>query len=89
MMSGDVIVLDVRALSEYEDGHIENAILLPHDEIGEKAESVFTDKTQTILVYCKSGMRAAKAADLLSGMGYANVFSFGGILNWPYQTIRG
>ena len=44
------IILDVRAQSEYDEGHIPGAILIPDSEIKGKAESVLTDKDQLILV---------------------------------------
>ena len=83
MMVGEgVIILDVRTLSEFEDGHIENAILLPHYEILERAETVIPDKSYTILIYCRSGNRSNQAAHLLIEMGYISVYDFGGILSW-------
>ena len=48
------IILDTRAQDEYDESHIPGAILIPHDEILEKAESLLTDKDQMILVYCRS-----------------------------------
>ena len=58
MMDGDAIILDVRTSDEYNSGHIRGAVLLPHDEITEKAEGVITDKNITILVYCRTGVRS-------------------------------
>ena len=44
------VILDTRAQEEYDEGHIPGAILIPHDEILQKAESLLTDKDQLILV---------------------------------------
>jgi rhodanese-related sulfurtransferase len=79
-------ILDTRTQSEYDEKHIPGAILIPHDEILEKAETVLTDKNQLILVYCRSGRRSKLAADDLVALGYTNVMEFGGIIDWPYQT---
>ncbi|MEA4911024.1 MAG: rhodanese-like domain-containing protein [Oscillospiraceae bacterium] len=83
-----VVVLDVRTQAEYDEGHIENAILIPHDVILEQAPSVLTDESQTILVYCRSGNRSKVAAKTLATMGYTNVKEFGGISTWEYGTVR-
>jgi rhodanese-related sulfurtransferase len=49
---------------------------------------VLPDKNALILIYCRSGMRAGTAAKQLDKMGYTKVFSFGGIMNWPYEIVR-
>lgn len=82
----DIILLDVRTLEEYKEQHIENSILLPFDEIQYDADDVLPEKEATILIYCRSGRRSAIAALELIDMGYQNVYDFGGILDWPYET---
>lgn len=81
------IILDVRDQSEYEQGHIEGAMLLPYTEIEGRAEEELSDKDQMILVYCRSGRRSAIAAKSLMEMGYTNVKDFGGIIDWPYEIV--
>ena len=83
------VLLDVRTPSEYRQVRINGAKLIPVDELGHRAPGELPDKHIPIFVYCQSGARAAKAAGLLSGMGYTNVVSFGGISNWPYEVARG
>ena len=80
------IILDVRAQDEFDEMHIPGAILIPHDEITEKAEDLLTDKDQLILVYCRSGRRSKLAAEALVELGYTNIKEFGGIIDWPYET---
>lgn len=58
MLSGNVVILDVRTQDEFESGHIKNAFLLPYFEIERKAESMIIDKDQTVLVYCRTGRRS-------------------------------
>jgi rhodanese-related sulfurtransferase len=84
----DFILLDVRQPEEFAEGHIKGAKLLPVDEIAQKASSVLPDKNARILIYCRSGMRAGTAAKQLDKMGYTNVFSFGGIMNWKYGVEK-
>lgn len=86
--NGGVIILDVREQYEYDEEHIENAILLPSGQIESRAEIVLPDKNSTILVYCRSGNRSKTAASLLISLGYKNVYDFGGIIDWPFETIK-
>jgi rhodanese-related sulfurtransferase len=86
--SEDVIVLDVRTPEEFNEGHIENAVLLPVSDIKDKAGEVLTDKDAKILVYCRSGNRSATAAKELIEMGYTDVYDFGGIMSWPYEIVK-
>ena len=81
------IILDVRTPEEFAERHIEGAILIPDYEIGEKAESILTDKDQLILVYCRSGRRSKNAANELATLGYTNIKEFGGINDWKYGTV--
>ena len=80
------IILDTRTREEYDESRIPGAILIPHDEILEKAEGVLTDKDQLILVYCRSGRRSKLAAEDLVKLGYTNIKEFGGIIDWPYEV---
>ncbi len=80
------IILDTRTQDEYAESHIPGAILIPYDEILEKAEGVLTDKNQLILVYCRSGRRSKLAAEDLVKLGYTNIKEFGGIIDWPYEV---
>ncbi len=80
------IILDVRTVQEYNEGHIPGAILLPDYEVEDRAEELLPDKEQLILVYCRSGNRSKGASAALSKLGYTNVVEFGGIRSWPYET---
>ena len=88
MNNGDVTILDVRTEEEYNSGHIENSILITVDDIESKAEEILPNKDEKILVYCRSGNRSKKAADLLVKIGYTNVYDFGGIKDWPYEVVK-
>lgn len=84
----DYVLLDVREKDEFDEGHIEGAILIPYESIEERAEEELPDKQQTVLVYCRSGRRSAIAAESLANLGYEDVRDFGGIIDWPYEVIR-
>ena len=87
MMSDDVFILDVRTQEEFDEGHINNAVLLPDYEIKEKTESVIADKNQTVLVYCRTGVRSETASKELIEIGYTNVFDFGGLVDWTGEIV--
>ena len=84
----DYIIIDARTEEEFAEGHIENAILIPEYEITERAEKELPDKDALILVYCRSGRRSKIASEELVKLGYTNVKEFGGIINWPYETVK-
>jgi len=81
------ILLDTRTGAEYEERHIEGAILIPEYEIAARAAAELPDKNALILLYCRSGRRSEIAANELVAMGYTNVYDFGGIIDWPYETV--
>lgn len=84
----DYVILDVRTLNEYNEGHIEGAVLLPDYEIRNQAEIVLDNKENVILVYCRSGKRSEAAAKELIEMGYTHVYDLGGIMDWPYEIVK-
>lgn len=88
-MDGDsaVIVVDVRTQEEYDQGHIANAVLIPNENITTEKPAELPDLDAEILVYCRSGNRSRQAANKLIAMGYTNVYDFGGINSWPYETV--
>lgn len=80
-------VLDVRTPEEFSQGHIPDAILIPDYELAKRAEKELPDKNALILVYCRSGSRSRQAANTLLKLGYTNVKDFGGIIDWPFETV--
>lgn len=85
--SNKVILVDVRTEDEYAEERIDGAVLIPHNEISSRAEAELPKKDATIIVYCASGVRALEAAKILADLGYTNVYTMGGILSWPYDTV--
>ena len=87
MDAGGVTVVDVRTQKEYDAGHIPDAILVPNESIGEEPPEALPDKSAALLIYCRTGIRAADASEKLAKMGYTNVYDMGGIRDWPYETV--
>ena len=82
------IILDVRTIAEYNEGHITNAICIPNETIGSNTISELPDKEQLILVYCRSGNRSKQAAEKLKKLGYTNLIEFGGIIDWKGEIVK-
>jgi len=84
----DVIVLDVREQNEFDAGHIPGAALLPVGTISaETAAAVIPRLDSVVLVYCRSGNRSKQASEKLVALGYTNIVEFGGINDWPGETV--
>jgi len=78
---GAYTLLDVRQPKEYEQAHIPGAKFIPlpllHDKVSE------LDKEKPVIVYCAIGGRSRVAAQLLSGLGFKEVYNLkGGIKAW-------
>ena len=67
------LVLDVRTAEEFDAGHVPGALHLPYDEIASREASLPGDHDAEIVVYCRSGRRAAIAAGALREAGYTDV----------------
>jgi hydroxyacylglutathione hydrolase len=77
----DVQVADVRRPPEWEDGHIEGAMLLPLNQAAKMAGKL--DKSRPVAVHCKGGYRSAIASSLLLRAGFKQVLNVkGGFDAW-------
>lgn len=73
-------VIDVRTPEEFASGHIDGAINIPYDQIGDKLPTLKNiKKDDNILVYCRSGRRSETAKQTLNQLGYKNVQNGGGM----------
>lgn len=87
--TAEFILLDVRTPQEFAEQHIPGAILITDHQLSAEAEKTLLNKDTPLFVYCRSGQRSAGAAKQLVRMGYTQVYDFGGILSWPYETVSG
>jgi len=81
------LILDVRTPEEFAEKHIPGAINVPNEVIGTEEVPELPDKDQLILVYCRSGNRSKQASEKLAALGYTNIVEFGGINDWPGETV--
>lgn len=74
-----LFVIDVRTQEEWDAGHIEQAVHIPHTEIADRIGEVTEQKDAQILVYCARGGRAGTAKKALEDLGYTSVENGGGL----------
>lgn len=75
----NAVLLDVRQPDEFNAGHIDGAVLVPHDTIADRIGSVVPDKETPVYVYCRSGRRSAMAVRSMRSLGYTNLIDLGGM----------
>lgn len=78
-------LVDVRTPEEYQQGHIQGAINIPHTEIADNLDKLSSDKP--IVVYCRSGRRAQTALEILSKQGFNDIRHLeGDMLGWQAEN---
>lgn len=77
-------LIDVRTPEEFAAGHVEGAVNIPVDQIGDRLteiKNLVAGKNDTLVIYCRSGNRSAHAARTLRAEGY-EVIDFGPMSAW-------
>ena len=72
--TGEAVLIDVREVGEYEEGHIPGAVNIPLRTLAQNLDKVPAD--QPVMVYCASGHRAGLATSALRTLGYNNVRAY-------------
>lgn len=75
----NLVYVDVRTDGEYEAGHVEGAIHIPHTEMSERYTALEQYEDSEIVLYCRSGRRSGIALDILEDHGFDNVTNGGGL----------
>ena len=79
-----ILLLDVREQDEYEIVHLDDALLIPVNELPQQVHQL--DRDSEIVIHCHTGMRSMYAAAYLYQLGYRNVKSLtGGIDQWAVE----
>lgn len=88
--SDSVQLIDVRTPEEYQNGHITDAILMDvkADSFTASAEDKL-NKDIPVAVYCRSGKRSLHAANLLTTLGFKQIYNLkGGITEWKEKGME-
>jgi rhodanese-related sulfurtransferase len=81
------LVLDVRTPREYQNGHLENSLLIPVQELQNRWKEIAEYKNQDILIYCATGNRSTVSSKILIDKGFKRIYNLRyGISDW---TRRG
>ncbi|MGD8712524.1 MAG: rhodanese-like domain-containing protein [Thiohalophilus sp.] len=84
----DAVVLDVREESEYQDGHIINAMHVPLSQLNDKQEQLAKYKERPIIAACRSGQRSGQACATLKKAGFENIYNLsGGVMSWKNANL--
>lgn len=76
-----LVILDVRTVQEFEDGHVEGAINMPVDDLEQRLEEL--DRNDEMLVYCRTGNRSTRAVQILRENGFNKIYHMAdGIVGW-------
>jgi sulfur-carrier protein adenylyltransferase/sulfurtransferase len=82
------LFVDVRELSEWDEGYIPGAIHVPRGHLESRIEQAVPDRDAHLILYCASGNRSALAAKALGELGYENVASLsGGFTDWKRNGL--
>ena len=82
-------LVDVRTQKEYGEDHLKTAqnICVTDDDFKEKVAKL--DKNEPVYLYCRSGKRSARAAQIMKDMGFKEIYDMeGGFLNWESQGLQ-
>ena len=77
----NIVVLDVRTEEEYNEGHVAGAVNVSHDTVKDNLTQLAQYKNSTVVVYCRSGRRAAFAENILSTNGFNDLRHLTGDMN--------
>ncbi|MBQ6820427.1 MAG: rhodanese-like domain-containing protein [Clostridium sp.] len=79
----DLLIVDVRRVSEFKESRISNSINIPLEELEWEVEALEDHKDKPILVYCKVGVRSSVACNFLEEEGFNMLYNLrGGILDF-------
>ena len=76
LLKNGAVIIDVRTVNEYQNGHIKNSTNIPLDSLTSNISKLKKDKA--IITCCASGMRSASAKSILKSNGFNEVHNGGG-----------
>lgn len=83
---GNGLLLDVRTPEEFAEGHLDGCMLMDFNSPGFRDEVAKLDRDNPVYLYCRSGGRSGRAADIMTDMGFKEVYNLeGGIMAWQRE----
>ena len=83
----DAVLLDVRDAGEYKNGHIVNAINIPHARLSERMSELDKYKNKTIIIADKFGQHSGHCGKQLKEKGFDSLRMQGGMSEWLSQNL--
>ncbi|MCL6462326.1 Rhodanese-related sulfurtransferase [Flavobacterium micromati] len=85
----NAVILDVRTENEFSEGIIANAINIDINSGQQFVNAIEAlDKEKNYFIYCRSGMRSAKACEIMNQLGFENAYNLtGGIMEWEGEVV--
>jgi sulfur-carrier protein adenylyltransferase/sulfurtransferase len=88
LAAGEAKLIDVREPHEWAEAHLEGATHVPQGELLERIDEVAPDRSDRIVLYCRTDNRSSRAAAALEALGYENVSVMrGGIVDWQESGL--
>ncbi len=81
----EFVIVDVRTPDEFAEGHLENAINIDFNADSFRDNLNQLDKSNTYLIYCRTGNRSARALATMDDLGFSDVHDMGGIRDWTAE----
>lgn len=81
------LVIDVRSPEEYKAGHLKFAINMPIDTFEADYKKIEAFKDKDVVLYCNSGKKSAKAAEVLVNNGFQKVYNADGVKQFKYELV--
>jgi rhodanese-related sulfurtransferase len=82
----NLVILDVRTPEEFAAGHVPGARNIPHDQLPNRLAEITGAKEKDVVVYCRSGKRAAVAEETLTSNGFKRLLHLDGdMIKWQEE----
>lgn len=87
--SGNILLIDVRTEMEYKTLRIKGSVNVPLDRLQVEITNMVSNKEENIMLYCATGSRVRRAAQILWSLGYNNIYIWegAGINTFAFQDL--
>lgn len=88
MSHEEPLLLDVREVNEYREGHLRDAKHIPLPQLASKLDQLEAWKDKPVIVYCRTGSRSGMACNQLAKQGFTKLYNLaGGIMAWKHEGL--